>query len=62
MITLLEEDIYFGIAESTGVCVSCGALGQFAEPDAAKYICEECGEPAVYGMEQAIVEMLVEVE
>lgn len=32
-----------------GFCVNCGATGQGAEPDAVRYVCDECGEAAVYG-------------
>ena len=35
--------------ESEGFCVNCGSHGQLAEPDAAKYTCDECGEATVYG-------------
>ena len=37
--------------ESLGLCVACGADAEDVEPDAAKYICDCCGRPAVYGVE-----------
>lgn len=38
-----------------GFCVNCGATGQSAEPDAARYVCDECGEAAVYGASELII-------
>ena len=45
--------------DSEGFCVSCGAHGQLAEPDAVKYTCEVCGEAAVYGASELILRGLV---
>lgn len=38
-----------------GFCVNCGATGQSAEPDAVQYVCDECGEAAVYGAGELII-------
>ena len=38
-----------------GFCVNCGATGQSAEPDAVRYVCDECGEATVYGASELIV-------
>ena len=37
--------------DSPGLCVACGADAEAVEPDAAKYICDCCDRPAVYGVE-----------
>lgn len=39
----LEEDNF-------GLCLSCGADIYSCEPDAAGYVCPDCGEPKVYGI------------
>jgi hypothetical protein len=62
MVKILMEETHECIVNNYGICINCGAIGQFAEPDAREYECEECGENAVFGCEQAILEMLVEVE
>ena len=41
--------------DSPGLCVACGADTNAVEPDAAKYICDCCGRPAVYGVELIVV-------
>ena len=46
LITIAETTL-----ESPGLCVACGADAEDVEPDAAKYICDSCGRPAVYGIE-----------
>ncbi len=44
-----------------GICLNCGEIGQFAEPDAREYTCYCCGCKTLYGFEEAIVEMYIEV-
>ena len=41
--------------DSPGLSVACGADAEDVEPDAAKYICDCCGRPAVYGVELIVV-------
>ena len=36
-------------------CVVCGAEESGIEPDARKYVCESCGENAVYGAEELLI-------
>lgn len=36
-------------ADNEGFCIHCGEYGQAAEPDARHYVCEGCGEAAVFG-------------
>ena len=43
--------------DNPGICVSCGEDAQGCEPDAAKYECEACGGPFVYGTEALLLMM-----
>ena len=38
-----------------GFCVACGAEHSGVEPDAKKYLCDECGKRAVYGAEELLL-------
>jgi hypothetical protein len=42
-------------AEDCGLCLACGAIQYGCGPDARSYECEDCGEPQVYGIEEAFV-------
>lgn len=48
------EEAMFGLG-NPGRCVECGAEADGCEPDAREYICEECGERGVYGLEELLV-------
>jgi rubrerythrin len=41
-----------------GICLECGHIQHGAEPDAEGYICEACDQPAVMGLEMAILTYL----
>lgn len=43
--------------ECLGACVKCGAEAWNVEPDARGYKCDECGENAVYGGEELVLEL-----
>lgn len=43
--------------DDPGFCMACGADALGVEPDARKYVCEVCGEPAVYGAEELVIVM-----
>lgn len=43
------------ILENPGFCLACGERAEDCEPDASKYTCEVCGEPAVYGAEEILL-------
>ena len=43
--------------DDPGFCVACGAETEGVEPDACKYECESCEEPAVYGAEELLVRL-----
>lgn len=56
MIELTVEQ-YEELRESNaGYCLHCGIeqLGD-VEPDASQYICEDCGEAEVYGIEELLI-------
>jgi hypothetical protein len=42
--------------DSPGLCLACGAQASGIEPDARECDCERCGEPAVFGAEQIVLE------
>jgi predicted RNA-binding Zn-ribbon protein involved in translation (DUF1610 family) len=41
--------------ESLGFCLACGAEAHGVEPDARKYLCENCGERRVFGAEELLM-------
>lgn len=49
----LAEKSMFGL-ESPGLCTACGAEADQVEPDAQGYVCDVCGEEAVYGAEELL--------
>jgi Zn finger protein HypA/HybF involved in hydrogenase expression len=50
------EQIEAASYESTGFCISCHEESGTVEPDARKYACEACGERAVYGADEIIIQ------
>ncbi len=44
--------------DNPGFCLACGAEAEGVEPDARRYICEECGAPRVYGAEELLMRMV----
>jgi len=42
-------------ADNGGLCIECGAERSNCEPDAERYLCENCGQRAVYGAEQLLL-------
>jgi Zn finger protein HypA/HybF involved in hydrogenase expression len=51
IIAAVEED------DHRGFCVDCGEEAHNVEPDAREYTCESCGQPAVYGAEELLIEL-----
>ena len=41
--------------ENPGFCLACGFEADGVEPDAEGYTCEDCGEAAVMGAENALI-------
>lgn len=54
---LTEEQYREAENELAGLCLECGKLVNHGgvEPDAEDYECEECGEPAVQGIMNALL-------
>lgn len=46
---------YNSCLDNPGFCVSCGADADGCEPDAERYTCEACEQPAVYGAEELLL-------
>lgn len=44
-------------------CTQCKAIVNHGsvEPDAQEYVCEECGEPRVMGVPEALIQDLIEI-
>lgn len=62
---LMNESNYEELSEEGyGVCLACGDVnkgaGGWCEPDAEWYECVECGEHKVTGLENALIDGLVE--
>lgn len=43
--------------DNPGFCIACGEETEGVEPDARRYPCESCGQPAVYGAEELAMMM-----
>lgn len=63
MATPISMSAYEEATESyEGFCTKCHAFTTSqCEPDARKYRCEECGEKAVYGAEEALMMGLIDI-
>lgn len=46
------DDLMF---DDPGWCLACGEASGLVEPDAAGVICEDCGEPRVYGITELVL-------
>jgi len=57
--TFTLEQIQEVSEDNGGFCIACGAEAWEVEPDARKYECEVCGEPAVYGADEILIMGLV---
>ena len=57
--TFSLEEIQEADENMDGFCLSCGAQQSGCEPDARKYICEECEQPSVYGAAEILLMGLV---
>jgi len=57
--TVSRADVEDG---TTGICVDCGEFASGVEPDARGYTCECCDHKSVYGVEEALMQGLVDLE
>lgn len=59
----ITESQYANMDENYGgYCTSCGEEAYGLEPDACKCVCESCGQPAVYGVEELLIMGLVDFD
>lgn len=61
--TVVSEDRYEqACAENEGFCIRCKAFTNYeCEPDARRYVCDECGRSSVYGAEEALLMGLIDI-
>jgi len=52
----LVEESMFGMSD-IGICKDCGEEQGSCEPDARNHHCESCGMPAVFGIEELMLEL-----
>lgn len=57
--TFRMEALEEAMEENGGFCLDCGTAAYGVEPDARRYLCEECGATQVYGAEEIILMGLV---
>jgi len=49
------EDIQEADEDCCGFCVFCGNMQGGVEPDARKYVCDECDKAGVYGAQELVL-------
>ena len=54
-VDITEDDFEDG----TGWCLGCGTTQEMCEPDAVRYVCNDCGEAKVYGLEELALRGLI---
>lgn len=60
MIAIPYEDYAEASESNQGWCTFCKSFtNDFAEPDAQNYTCDVCGNPTVFGAEQALLTGLI---
>jgi hypothetical protein len=55
MITLTMDEYLEYSEQNAGFCLECRSDVFGIEPDARNYICEECGEPQVFGIQKLLL-------
>ena len=48
------HDSMYGL-DNPGFCTECGVYVDGVEPDARCYICDQCGQPGVYGAQELLL-------
>ena len=56
VVRMSEDEIREAMQALQGVCLACGELADECGPEARAYECEVCETPAVYGIEEALME------
>lgn len=60
MIEIENWEYEDAVADGAGWCSCCNDFVNYGvEPDARNYICEDCGNDTVYGIEEAIVQGMI---
>ena len=60
---MTAEEFQLHSNNSDGICSACKEISYGSiEPDARNYPCEVCGEEAVVGMEDALIEGLINIK
>jgi len=59
-----EEEYRENSDDYNGYCTNCKDIGRYGstEPDARNYECEDCGKKTCFGIEEALVMGLIEIE
>jgi Zn finger protein HypA/HybF involved in hydrogenase expression len=62
MLLLKVEDFQSHVEQNNGYCIECDEITKFGgvEPDAEDYLCPQCGQNAVCGIEQALIRGFIE--
>lgn len=55
VVEMSEEEYHEMCDEYGGICLSCHHHQYGVEPDAREYVCEECGDKQVYGVEELLI-------
>jgi len=62
MIVSMTEEEYLDYSNAyCGICTECGEINDGVEPDAEGYLCSNCDEEAVTGIENALICDLIEI-
>lgn len=61
MIKMTVEDYHCNEDNYIGLCLSCGAEKDSCEPDARKYLCDDCGAYEVYGTSELLIMGKIEI-
>ena len=61
-VTIDVDEYYAHCDENDGFCITCNDWTNIGvEPDAHEYTCDVCGEPTVYGTEEAMIMGLLDI-
>lgn len=61
-IRLSEEDYMLYDDCLYGICITCHGVHDCCEPDARKYLCEQCGTKTVYGTSELLIMGELEID
>ena len=62
ILQMTTEEYLQGCYENAGYCEDCDEITTWGvEPDADGYVCDECGEKHVMGLELALLRWLIDI-